>query len=65
MSKKFTGVHHAASKLNHLIGKRNWRAAFQAADELDTIMAQEAGMNAVRIYQHTTVTRLFDRRTIN
>lgn len=55
---KLTAVHHSVSKLRHLMGRQNWRAAYQAADELDTVLMQEAGFHSSLVYTATTVTSL-------
>lgn len=62
MNKPFTAIHNAASKLNNLIGKRNWTKAYDAADSLDIVMLQEDGVSCPQIYTFCTVSDIAEER---
>jgi hypothetical protein len=60
--KLLTSIHHAASKLNNLIGLRNWSKAYAAADSLDSAILQEDGVSCPEIYTFCTITDLSEER---
>ena len=62
MIKPLTDIHHKASKLNNLIGRRCWSKAYDAADNLDIALLQEEGVSCPQIYTFCTVTDLAEER---